>query len=122
MNEGQMAFPEFNDWHENNILSRIKDLWDVFRNFWYYDPKQLGSASIKYVLPVLSDLSYSEMDIKNGILASLEYERVTFGDVDEEEKKRVRDALEKYCELDTLAEVEIIEGLRKELKVKGDNN
>jgi len=94
-------------------LPRIKDLWDVFRNFWYYDPKQNGSASIKYVLPVLSNLSYSKMDIKNGIIASLEYERVTFGDVDEEDRKRVREALEKYCELDTMAEVEIVKGLRK---------
>lgn len=115
MNEGQLAFPEFEKWYEENILPRIKDLWDVFRNFWYYDARQKGSASIKYVLPVLSDLSYSDLDIKNGILASLEYERVTYGDVSEEERLKVREALEKYCELDTLAEVEIVKGLGKEL-------
>ena len=108
------AFPEFKEWYEKNIQPRIKDLWDVFRNFWYYDPKQKGSASIKYVLPVLSDLSYSEMDIKNGALASYEYERVTYdSNVDEEDRKAIRDALEKYCELDTLAEVEIVKGLGK---------
>ncbi|MCK5043578.1 DUF2779 domain-containing protein [Candidatus Pacearchaeota archaeon] len=111
MNEGQMAFPEFKEWYEGNILPRVKDLWDVFRNFWYYDSKQKGSASIKYVLPVMSDLSYSKMDIKNGAFASYEYERVTYGDVDEKDRKKVRDALEKYCGLDTLAEVRIVERL-----------
>ncbi len=79
--------------------------------------------------------------LKNGSIASLEYERVIYGqpseillsgkdnkikglseeDIDkkvEKERKKVRDALEKYCELDTLAEHEIILGLKKELKGK----
>ena len=118
MNECSDALLEFKEWYENNIVPRIKDLWDIFRNFYYYDPRQKGSASIKYVLPVLSNLSYSEMDIGNGILASLEYERVTYGDVEEAERLKVRKALEKYCELDTLAEVEIVKGLTEELKMK----
>jgi hypothetical protein len=115
-NECTTALPEFRKWYEENILPRIKDLWDVFKDFSYYNPKQNGSTSIKYVLPVLSNLSYSEMDIKNGALASLEYERVTYTDVQEAEKIKVRDALEKYCELDTLAEVEIVKGLRDAVK------
>ena len=101
-------------WYDKTILPRVKDLWDVFRNFYYYDSRQKGSASIKYVLPVLSDLSYSEMDIKNGALASYEYERVTYDpEVSEEDRKKVMKALEKYCELDTMAEVKIVEALRK---------
>lgn len=116
MNECSDALPEFKEWYVGNILPRIKDLWDVFKGFWYYDSRQRGSASIKYVLPVLSDLKYDDLDIGNGMLASLEYERITFGDVSDSEKLRVREALEKYCELDTLAEVEIIDGLRKELE------
>ncbi|MBU4204856.1 DUF2779 domain-containing protein, partial [Patescibacteria group bacterium] len=118
MNEGATALPEFREWYDKSILPRIKDLWDVFRNFWYYDSKQKGSASIKYVLPVLSDLSYSEMDIKNGAFASYEYEMATASDVDVKDREKVRKALEKYCELDTLAEVKIVEGLRKALKGK----
>jgi len=31
LNECQMAFPEFKEWYEENILPRIKDLWDVFQ-------------------------------------------------------------------------------------------
>ena len=112
MNESATAFPEFMPWYEENILPRIKDLWDVFRNFYYYDSEQCGSASIKYVLPVLSDLSYKGMEICKGDMASLEYERVTYDpSVSDEERLRVRKALEKYCELDTLAEVEIVGAL-----------
>ena len=63
---------------------------------------------------MLSDLSYKDMDIKNGALASSEYERVTYDpEVSDEDRSKVRDALEKYCELDTLAEVKIIDGLRE---------
>jgi hypothetical protein len=107
------AFPRFKKWYTENIESRIMDLWDIFRNFYYYDPKQKGSASIKYVLPVMSDLSYKELEhVKKGDQASYEYERVTFDmSVFKEDKQKIRDALEKYCELDTLAEVEIVERL-----------
>ncbi len=111
MNECSDALPEFKEWYLENILPRIKDLWEVFKDFSYYDPKQKGSTSIKYVLPVFSDLNYGELDIGNGMLASLEYERVTYGAVDEKEREKVQKALEKYCGLDTMAEVEIVKGL-----------
>lgn len=113
LKECSTSFPEFREWYEENILPRIKDLWDVFKDFSYYDPKQKGSTSIKYVLPVLSNLKYADLEIKNGSTASLEYERVTFGDADEAERLKIREALEKYCELDTLAEVEIVGSLGK---------
>lgn len=113
MNECAKAFPEFQNWYEENILPRIKDLLDVFKNFDYYDPKQKGSCSIKAVLPVMSDLSYEDLEsVRNGEDASYQWERITFGEVLEEEKKKIRNALEKYCELDTLAEVKIVERLR----------
>ncbi len=111
MNEGCNAFPEFRMWYDENIFHRIKDLWDVFKDFSYYDPKQKGSTSIKYVLPVMSDLSYSEMDIKNGAIASLEYERVTYENIEDSERNNVRDNLEEYCKMDTWAEVEIVRAL-----------
>lgn len=108
-------FPEFLEWHDKNILPRIKDLMYVFDKFHYYDPKQKGSVSIKYVLPVLSDLKYDGLEISKGDFASYEFERVTYGNVPHEEKQRVRKALEEYCKLDTLAEVEIVKALRNSL-------
>ncbi|MBU0894657.1 MAG: DUF2779 domain-containing protein [Nanoarchaeota archaeon] len=110
------AFLEFQDWLSKNIMPRIKDLLIPFRQFHYYDPKQCGSASIKKVLPVMSDLSYNDMEINNGGDASIAYENATYGNVSEKEKKKIRDALEKYCELDTLAEIKIIDRLMEIVK------
>jgi hypothetical protein len=50
-------------------------------------------------------------EIADGATASSEYLRVTFGNVDEEERSRVRRALESYCELDTLAMVMLVQRL-----------
>ncbi len=116
------VLPEYKEWYENNILPRIKDLLVPFRNFDYYNPSQKGSASIKYVLPVLSNISYDDLKIREGTEASREFERVTYdADISNEEKAEVRIALEEYCKQDTYAEIVIIEKLcmlRKELKVK----
>ena len=118
MNECSDALPEFKEWYDENIFGRVKDLWDVFKNFAYYDPAQKGSTSIKYVLPVLTDLKYDDLDIGNGMLASLEYERVTYDEVGEEDRAKVMTALEKYCELDTWAEVEIVKELNSVVSKK----
>jgi len=115
LKECALAFPEFEDFVENTN-KRIVDLLIPFREFHYYDPKQKGSASIKKVLPVMSDLSYKDLEIDNGMDASIEYEKATFGDIDPSEKKKIRDALEKYCELDTLAEVLILRQLGEIVK------
>ena len=113
MNEGATAFPEFRVWYDENIEPRVKDLLDVFRDFSYYDPAQKGSASIKKVLPVMSDLSYGDLEISEGMFASNEYERVTYDtSVSDEDRSKVRENLEEYCGLDTLAEVEIVKKLQ----------
>ena len=65
----------------------------------------------------MSDLKYDDLQIKKGDVASMEWERITFEEgISEEEVKRVREALEKYCELDTLAEVKIVERLFEIIK------
>ena len=47
-----------------------------------------------------------------GGTASLEFLRVTFGDVDEKERQRVRRDLETYCSLDTEWMILIYDKLR----------
>jgi hypothetical protein len=89
---------------------------EVFDKFYYYDSKQRGSVSIKYVLPLISDLKYDGLEIKKGDIASFEFARVTYGNVSEEERNKVREALEKYCGLDTLAEFEIVKALRNTIQ------
>lgn len=119
LKEGAELFPEFEEIVNKNWLPRVKDLYVPFSKFHFYDPQQNGSASIKKVLPVMSNLSYKELAISNGADASLEYERVTFGSVSEKEKKKVREELEKYCELDTLAEIKIVDRL---MEIVDDKN
>jgi len=114
LKQGGELFPEYTDLVENNLIPRIKDLMKVFSDFNYYNPKQKGSVSIKKVLPLFSNLKYDGMEIAKGDVASFEFERVTYGKVTDEERQRVRIALEKYCELDTLAEVEIVNNLRED--------
>ena len=108
------AYPEYQDWVAE-LEERIADLLVPFRSFFYYHPDQAGSASLKSVLPVMTNLSYGDMEINEGAMASIEYSRVTFGkNIDEKEHQRVRAALEKYCDLDTKGMIGILEVLRKE--------
>jgi len=92
----------------------VGDLLVPFRSFVYYHPKQCGSASLKKILPVLvPELSYDELEIGDGMAASAEYARVTFCDVSDEERARVRAALLNYFHLDTIALVRIIQALER---------
>jgi len=109
-------YPEYANWFEA-IDERFVDLLEPFKSFFYYHPKQGKSASLKSVLPAITDMSYEGLEIGEGGLASLEYSRVTFNrEVSEAERQRVRLALEKYCALDTEAMIEILNALGRESK------
>lgn len=108
-------YPEHKKWIEK-VLKRIVDLLIPFREFSYYNPKQQGSASIKEVLPALCGKSYDDIEIGDGGTASVMFYNMAYGNCSEEEKKKIRENLLKYCELDTMAEVMIVERL-KELSV-----
>ena len=105
-------FPEYQEWGLA-IIERFNDLIIPFRSFYYYNPVQEGSASLKKVLPALTDLSYKDLDIGNGGDASSAYEKICLEDVPKEEVAKIRKDLEIYCELDTFAEVEILKKLKE---------
>jgi hypothetical protein len=105
------VFKQFEPWRRG-IAIRFVDLWQPFRKFAYYHPEQRGSASIKSVLPALTGNGYDQLEIADGGTASLEYLRVTYQDVGGAERARVRNLLEEYCTLDTLAMVRVVESLR----------
>ena len=107
--------PEYKEWVSATV-ARIVDLLVPFRNFYYYNPKQKGSASIKAVLPAITEESYDDLDIAEGMTASVEFLRVTYDKCDPDEKLKIRDHLLKYCELDTLAQVKIVDELVKLVK------
>jgi hypothetical protein len=105
------AYPEYKEWF-GKLEKRFVDLLVPFKKFYYYNPAQKGSASIKHVLPAMTKTSYEGMAIADGGTASLEYERVTFGDnVEENDRQRVRHALEDYCQLDTQAMIDVLSAL-----------
>ncbi|AGG05707.1 DUF2779 domain-containing protein [Dehalococcoides mccartyi] len=106
------AFPEYSDWIEET-LEQVIDLYAPFRGFSYYHPMQQGSASIKKVLPVLTGKGYDGMDIGKGDDASLAFFNIVMRMFSEEEIRKVRQDLEKYCALDTEGMIWIVEELSK---------
>ena len=84
-----------------------------FRNFYYYNPVQQGSASLKKVLPAITGKGYDGMDIADGETASVAFYNITYNDSVDETKQKVRENLLEYCKLDTFAEVMIVEKLRE---------
>jgi hypothetical protein len=68
---------------------------------------------MKAVLPVLTGLGYGHLAIQEGGIASLEFLRVTYRDVAEKERQRVRRELERYCALETEGMIWIVDALRQ---------
>ncbi|MBR1749194.1 MAG: DUF2779 domain-containing protein [Bacilli bacterium] len=77
----------------------------------FYDERLSGSYSIKKTLPVFSDLSYLDLDVKNGTEAIIEY--ANYPNMTKEELSIKYEALRIYCQQDTWAMVEILDALRK---------
>lgn len=109
--------PEFKD-RLLDLNERTFDLMEIFSKLAYVDFRFRGSSSIKNVLPVLvPELSYDKLNISKGDVAMLKWAEMVLGHkgrkavaVDPEQTQK--DLLE-YCELDTLAMVEIWKRLKK---------
>jgi hypothetical protein len=110
LKELALCFPEYSDW-VTECLPRIEasDLLHPFREFHVYHPQQFGSASIKSVLPLFSDISYDDLAIRDGSTAAAEFLRL----VKAEDADATRDNLRNYCRRDTFAMVRILERLRE---------
>jgi hypothetical protein len=104
--------PQFESWL-TGVQTRFVDLLKPFRAFRYYGPGQNGSASMKTVLPALTGRTYYNLAIQDGGMASQEYLRVQYAHVPDDERQRVRRALEEYCGQDTEGMIWIVEALRK---------
>ena len=95
----------------HKLVDRLKDLMLPFQQKWYYTPEMRGSYSIKKVLPALvPELSYNDLEIKEGGTASNTFAQMAQGLFKGDENK-TRHALLKYCEMDTWAMVKILERL-----------
>ncbi len=101
-------FPEYQVQIEE-LLERVVDLMVPFRKKYLYSPDMNGSYSLKAVLPALvSDLSYSDLKIQEGGTASMTYESLYYDTDPESVAKKMEDLL-RYCEMDTLSMVRILE-------------
>jgi len=89
---------------------RFFDLLPLTRNA-YYHPSQMGSWSIKAVLPALvPELNYNDLDgVQNGSDAQLSWIKATHAD--ETKQQRIANQLLAYCKLDTWAMVKIVDAL-----------
>ncbi|MFT5550069.1 MAG: hypothetical protein ACI9CO_002000, partial [Candidatus Azotimanducaceae bacterium] len=103
-------FPEMGD-ALRQISSRIWDLEQVFKK--HYRHWQWGTkSSIKNVLPTLvPELSYKDLEVQEGGMASLEWLRMIETD-SAQQKVAKANSLKRYCELDTLAMVRLLAVIR----------
>ncbi len=105
------AFPEYAD-AIAGIRARIFDLMQTVKSHVRH-PDCLGSVSIKSVLPALvDDLSYKDLGIADGQVASMRYCQAASGQLGDEERAQVFADLREYCGTDTLAMVRLLEVLR----------
>ncbi len=105
------AVPAWEPWAAE-LGERFVDLLSPFRDFAYHHPAQVGKVSLKAVLTPLTGMSYGDLEISDGESASREYSRVLSGELEGLEKARSLQQLAKYCSLDTLAMVVIVDRLR----------
>ena len=97
------------------LIDKFVDLHQVVKNTLYH-PDFKGSFSLKYILnPLVPDLSYSDLVIVDGRIASVEIARLLFvaQKIPPAERERVRNDLLEYCKRDTWATVRLVGRLRE---------
>ncbi len=110
------SFPNL-AYHLMNIRDNMKDLLDPFQKGYYYVPAMGGSFSIKSVLPALfpndPELDYHKLgqQVQNGSDAMSIFPKIK--DMNPQDAQSAREALLRYCELDTWAMVKVLEKLKK---------
>jgi len=96
------------------IEKRLVDLLPAIRRHVYH-PDFAGGFSIKKTLPALvPGLSYSDLKVQDGEVATVELQRLMFqGDqMQAPERAALREALLRYCERDTWAMVKLLGRLK----------
>jgi len=111
-------YPEYAEWVES-VIPRIVDLYRPFRDFYYYNSIQKGSASVKNVLPAITGYSYRDMDIADGLSASVYFlyacghYRIKESCPSPREVEKIRKDLITYCRMDTGGMIHILRGLKE---------
>lgn len=105
-------FPEYREDLEA-IWSRMVDLSVLFENGSFYDIRQRGRFSLKSVLPLFcDDNGYKHLEVQDGLQAIFAYRKYEACS-DPVQKEQIAHNISSYCEMDTMAEVLLLEGLQK---------
>lgn len=104
--------PEYAAFYEE-VNAKTYDLMKIFSDKLYIHPDFKGRSSIKKILPVLvPTLSYKELGIGDGMTATISWFRaVKWETLSNADREKIFHDLEKYCEMDTIAMVEIFKEL-----------
>ena len=97
------------------LIEKFVDLLQIVRNTVYH-PEFGGSFSLKDVItPLVPEVSYSDLVIVDGRVASVEIARLLFvaHRIPVAERERVRGDLLEYCQRDTWATVRLVGRLRE---------
>ena len=97
------------------IIDRLIDLLPIVRTH-YYHPAMRGSYSIKSVLPTIApDLDYAELEeVQDGGGAQQAFLELLDPTTTTERRSTLTGALQRYCSLDTLAMVRIVNRLQSQ--------
>jgi Domain of unknown function(DUF2779) len=95
------------------LQGKLVDLLPIMQRHVYH-PRFAGSFSIKRVLnPMVPDLTYDDLAIVDGQVASVEIARLLFVAHKVRDRDQLRRDLLAYCERDTWAMVRLLERLRE---------
>ena len=108
-------YPEFKETLETTNENTF-DLMEIFQNLLYFHRNFKGSASIKKVLPVLTEINYDNMEIWNWAVATEILANIQKAFIVWEALKKQKKNLLKYCEQDSRAMVRIWQEVKKDIE------
>lgn len=100
------TYPEFARELER-INASTFDLMEIFKNLHYFDRRFNGSFSIKAILPVLTPITYENLNVQKGDQAANLLAGIISGTIQPKEAPEIQRQLLEYCQQDTWAMVEI---------------
>ncbi len=107
----QERFPELAD-QLQGIIDRLFDLYQPIKEHYFHRDLQ-GGYSIKNVLPTVApEINYAELvEVQDGMMAQQAYLEIINEETLPERKQSLVESLSKYCEMDTLAMVKLVQNL-----------
>jgi hypothetical protein len=101
----------------HRINQQTFDLMDVFKQDMYFHPDFVGSASIKKVLPVLTDISYDSLAVGDGSQATALLQQLINWTLQGHVDAIIKDLCD-YCTQDSWAMVQIWKILIESIKIE----